>query len=229
MLRAVMFDIDGTLVDSNDLHARAWVEAFAKFGIELPFDRVRSQIGKGGDQLMPALIGKEKSEDIGKELSAYRSELFKSKYLSQVCAFPKVCELFKRILRDGHKIALATSAKQDELKQLKKIAGIDDLIHEETSSDDAEKSKPHPDIFAAALERLGVKPDEAIAIGDTPFDAQAATRLHVRTIGVLCGGFPENALRNAGCVEIYLSPADLLAKYEKSALAEGAAQDKCPA
>src|SRR3954468_6134421 len=142
-LRAVIFDIDGTLVDSNDLHARAWQEAFAHFGIELPYGRVRSQIGKGGDQLIPFLIGPDRAESIGKELAAYCSELFKNKYLDQVRPFPKVRELFQRILQDGRKIALATSAKEDELKRLKEIAQIEDLIHEETSSDDADKSKPH--------------------------------------------------------------------------------------
>jgi beta-phosphoglucomutase-like phosphatase (HAD superfamily) len=150
MLRAVIFDIDGTLVDSNDLHARAWREAFAHFGIELPFDQVRSQIGKGGDQLVPSLIGAEKAHQIGDDLSEYRSQLFKEKYLDQIRAFPKVRQLFQRILRDGRRIALASSAKEDELRKLKDIANISDLIDKETSSDDAEKSKPHPDIVEAA-------------------------------------------------------------------------------
>jgi HAD superfamily hydrolase (TIGR01549 family) len=220
MLRAVIFDIDGTLVDSNDLHARAWREAFAHFGIELPFDQVRSQIGKGGDQLVPSLIGAEKAHQIGDDLSEYRSQLFKEKYLDQIRAFPKVRQLFQRILRDGRRIALASSAKEDELRKLKDIANISDLIDKETSSDDAEKSKPHPDIVEAALARLRVNADEAIMVGDTPYDSTAATRLHVRTIGVLCGGFPEAELVKAGCIEIYRDPADLLAQYEKSALAE---------
>lgn len=220
MLRAVIFDIDGTLVDSNDLHARAWQEAFAHFGIELPYDKVRAQIGKGGDQLIPSLIPSEQARRIGKELADYRSELFKKKYLDQVRGFPKVRELFQSILKDDHRIALASSAKEDELRRLKQAAGIEELIHEQTSADDAEKSKPHPDIVKAALSHLKVAPDEAIMVGDTPYDAEAATRLHVRTIGVLCGGFPESELWKAGCIEIYRDPADLLDKYEKSALAE---------
>jgi HAD superfamily hydrolase (TIGR01509 family) len=220
MLRAVLFDVDGTLVDSNDLHARAWQEALAHFGFEIPFDRGRSQIGKGADQLISSLISAEQANKIEKELSEHRSELFKKNYLDQVRPFPKVRDLFRRILQDGCRIVLATSAKQDELRQLKQIAQIDDLIEEETSSDDAARSKPHSDIIKAALDRLKVEPDEAIMVGDTPYDAIAATKLHVRTIGLLCGEFPEDDLRKAGCVEIYKDPAYLLANYEKSALAE---------
>jgi HAD superfamily hydrolase (TIGR01549 family) len=220
MLRAVIFDIDGTLVDSNDLHARAWQEAFQHFGIDIPFARVRSQIGKGGDQLIPALISPQKNEEIGEAVSEYRSRLFKEKYLDQVRGFPQVRELFLRILTDGRQITLASSAKKDELHRLKQAANISDLIDEQTSADDADKSKPHPDIVEAALKDLRVAADEAVMVGDTPYDAIAATRLHVRTIGVLCGGFPESDLRKAGCIETYQSPADLLAQYERSVLAE---------
>ena len=220
MLRAVIFDIDGTLVDSNDLHARAWQKAFERFGFQLPFAQVRSQIGKGGDQLIPALIPDEDVKRIGEQLSEHRSGLFKAEYLQKVHGFPKVRALFEQILNDGRRIGLASSAKEEELAALKQAADIADLIDEQTSSDDAEKSKPHPDIVEAALRRLRVQPDEAIFVGDTPYDAIAATRLHVRTIGVLCGGFPESELRKAGCIEIYNDPADLLSKYEVSALAE---------
>ncbi len=220
MLHAVIFDTDGTLVDSNDLHARAWQEAFAHFGVNIPFERAHSQIGKGGDQLVPSLLPPEQVAEFGKDLEQYRSELFKKNYLHQVRGFPCVRELFLRILGEGRKIGLASSAKEDELKALKRAAHIEDLIHEQTSSDDVEKSKPHPDIFKAALNRLKVHADEAVAIGDTPYDAMAATRLHLRTIGLLCGGFPEQDLRSAGAVEIYEGPSDLLKKYDTSVLAE---------
>jgi phosphoglycolate phosphatase-like HAD superfamily hydrolase len=220
MLRAVIFDVDGTLVDSNDLHARAWQEAFAHFGIDMPFDRVRSQIGKGADQLIPSLLPADSAKKFCERLSEYRSGLFQEKYLNQVRGLPDVRELFVRILKDGRKIALASSASQEELRKLEQAANIEDLIHKETSADDARKSKPHPDIVESALLRLKAHADEAVMIGDTPYDAIAATRLHVRTIGVLSGGFPEADLREAGCIEIYRNPADLLANYEKSALAE---------
>ena len=221
MLKAIIFDIDGTLVDSVDLHARAWQEAFRKFGREVEFERVRHQIGKGGDQLMPVFFSKEELERFGEELEKYRGELYKREYLSEVRAFPQVRELFERIRRDGLRIALASSAKKDELKTYKELARITDLVEEETSADDADKSKPHPDIFEAALASLGdVEADEAIVIGDTPYDAEAAGKIKLRTLGVLCGGFPEAELRAAGCTDIYRDPADLLARYDASPLAQ---------
>ena len=221
MLKAIIFDIDGTLVDSVDLHARAWQEAFRKFGREVEFEKVRHQIGKGGDQLMPVFFSAAELERFGEELEKHRGELYKRDYLSQVRAFPQVRELFERIRRDGLRIALASSAKKDELKTYKEIARITDLVEEETSADDAEKSKPHPDIFEAALAALGdVEASEAIVIGDTPYDSQAAGKIKLRTIGVLCGGFPEEELRAAGCTDIFRDPADLLARYDASPLAQ---------
>ncbi len=159
MIKAVIFDVDGTLVDSVDLHARAWQEAFDRFGKKIPFEQVRSQIGKGGDQLMPVFFSKQELEEFGEEMEKFRGDLFKREYLPRVKAFPDVRELFERVRREGQRIALASSAKEDELKTYKKIARIEDLVEEETSADDAEKSKPHPDIFEAALAQLGdVKP-----------------------------------------------------------------------
>lgn len=217
MIKAVIFDIDGTLVDSVDLHAQAWQETFKHFGRDLPYEEVRHQIGKGGDQLMPVFFSKEELDQKGCEMEEYRSRLFKNKYLPRVRAFPKVRDLFERVRADGLKIALASSAKEEELKEYKRIANIEDLVEEETSADDADKSKPHPDIFEAALERLvDTKAEEAVVVGDTPYDAEAAGKIGIRTIGVLCGGFPESELRAAGCIEIHDGPADLLAHYDES-------------
>ena len=220
MLKAIIFDIDGTLVDSVDLHARAWQETFRHFGREVEFEKVRHQIGKGGDQLKPVFFSAEELARIGEEMDEFRGDLFKREYISLVRAFPQVRELFQRIRQDGKRIALASSAKQDELKVYKELARITDLVEEETSADDAEKSKPHPDIFEATLAALGdVRADEAIVIGDTPYDAEAAGKINLPTIGVLCGGFPETELRAAGCTHIYRDPADLLARYDASPLA----------
>ncbi|MBV9862330.1 MAG: HAD family hydrolase [Alphaproteobacteria bacterium] len=219
MIEAVVFDIDGTLVDSVDLHARAWQEAFARFGHRVGYGEVRSQIGKGGDQLMPVFLSQDEIDHRGEEIETWRSDLFKRRYLPRVQAFPEVRELFERVRRNGQRIALASSAKGDELAIYKKIAGIEDLVDDETSSDDAEKSKPHPDIFEAALERLGVAPERAVAVGDSPYDAEAAGKIGLRTIGVLCGGFPEADLRAAGCIAIYRDPADLLLRFDASPLA----------
>ena len=220
MIKAVIFDVDGTLIDSVDLHARAWQEALAHFGKHFDFERVRYQIGKGGDQLMPVFLSQKELDEFGDELEEYRGELFKREYLPKVKGFPAVRELFQRVKDEGLQTALASSAKEDELKAYKKIADIEDLVEEETSSDDAEKSKPHPDIFEAALARLGdMPPAEAVVVGDTPYDAEAASKAGLQTIGLLSGGFPEEDLRAAGCVQIYRDPADLLANFDTSPLA----------
>jgi HAD superfamily hydrolase (TIGR01549 family) len=223
MIKAVIFDIDGTLVDSVDLHAQAWKETFKEYGKDIPYQQVRHQIGKGGDQLLPVFFSREELEEFGEEMEEYRGKLFKREYLPRVRPFPKVRELFERLKADGKQIALASSAKEEELKIYKKIANIEDLVEEEASADDAEKSKPHPDIFKAALEKLGdIKPSEAIAVGDTPYDAAAAGKLSLSTIGVLCGGFPETELRAAGANLIFEDPADLLAHYDQTPLGQHA-------
>jgi HAD superfamily hydrolase (TIGR01509 family) len=219
MVRAVIFDMDGTLVDSVDLHARAWQDAFRDFGHEFELKAIRAQIGKGGDQLLPVFLTFEEIDEKGPDLETHRGLILKERYLSQIKSFPKVTELFNRIRADGIKIVLASSAKAEELQTYKKIAGIEGLIDFETSSDDAEKSKPHPDIFQAALAKLeGVHTSEVIVIGDSPYDAEAAGKAGLSTIGFLCGGFPEAMLRAAGCFAIYDGPADLLAGYGESSL-----------
>lgn len=218
MISAVIFDIDGTLVDSVDLHAQAWKETFKHFGKDIPYQMVRRQIGKRGDQLMPVFFSREELEEFGEEMENFRGELFKREFLPRVRPFPSVRELFQRVKDDEKKIGLASSAKEDEIKTHKKLAHIEDLVEEETSGDDAEKSKPHPDIFAVALAELGVEAAEVIAVGDTPYDAEAAGKLGIRTIGMRCGGFPESELLGAGCIEIYDDPADLLARYDESVL-----------
>jgi HAD superfamily hydrolase (TIGR01549 family) len=219
MIKAVIFDIDGTLVDSVDLHAQAWKETFKEYGKDIPFQQVRRQIGKGGDQLMPVFFSREELDEFGEEMEEHRSELYKREFLPRVRPFPMVRELFERVRADDKRIALASSAKEDELAAYKKIARIEDLVEEETSADDAERSKPHPDIFQAALVGLGdISANEAVVIGDTPYDAEAAGKLKLRTLGLLCGGFPERELRAAGCIEIYDDPADLLSRYDETLL-----------
>jgi HAD superfamily hydrolase (TIGR01549 family) len=217
MIKAVIFDIDGTLVDSVDLHAQAWKEAFKQYGKDIPYQQVRHQIGKGGDQLMPVFFSRDELEEFGEEMEEYRSKIYKRDYLPRVRAFPMVRDLFLKIKEDGKRVVLASSAKEDELAAYKKIAHIEDLVEGETSADDADKSKPHPDIFKAALDQLGdVTADEAVVIGDTPYDAEAARKLRLRTIGVRCGGFPDQELLAAGAIAIYDGPEDLLARYHES-------------
>jgi HAD superfamily hydrolase (TIGR01509 family) len=214
MSDAYIFDIDGTLLDSVDLHARAWQETFAQYGIEVSFEDVRSQIGKGGDQLMPVFVPKDMLKRVGKQIEEERTSYFHDRYLPEVRPFPKVRELFERLRVDGKRIVLGSSAKKSEIDIYKKIADIDGLTEADVCSDDADRSKPHPDIFHVALERLG-NPDPAtvMAVGDTPYDAEAATKAGITAVGVLCGGFDEKDLRRAGCVAVYRDPADLLDRY----------------
>lgn len=215
MIKAVIFDVDGTLVDSVDLHAQAWQDAFSEFGHEIEFKQLRDQIGKGGDQLMPEFLSKDELEAEGEKIETRRTEIVKQRYLSKVTPFPEVRALFERLDRDGIRRVLASSAKHDELEVYKKLVRIEDLVEEETTSEDAEESKPSPDIFNAAVKHLpGIDKSEMLVIGDTPYDAQAAAKAGLRTIGVLCGGFSEESLREGGCIAIYRDPADLLARYE---------------
>lgn len=220
MIKAVIFDVDGTLVDSNDLHVEAWQVAFKGCGKEVTYEELHEQMGKGGDQLMPVFCSREELDKFGEKLERSRSELFASVYLPRVRPFPKVRELFERIKADGLAIALASSATEEELARHKQSLRIEDLLEAATSADDAERSKPHPDIFQAALSGIGhVKPEESIVVGDTPYDVIAAAKAGMRTIGLLSGGFTEEALRSAGAVEIYRDVADLLAHFDESLLA----------
>jgi HAD superfamily hydrolase (TIGR01549 family) len=217
MVENVIFDVDGTLVDSVDEHAEAWRRAFLEFGRDVPFSHVRSQIGKGADQLMPVFFNDEELARFGKDLEEYRSQLFLKDFLPKVRAFPKVRELFQRLRKDGRRVALASSAKGEELAHYVKLCRIEGLFEEATSKDDVDRSKPHPDIFAVALERLG-RPEvnTACVVGDTPYDALAAGKLSLPTLGVLCGGFSADDLRAAGCRVLMKDPAELLSRYEAS-------------
>jgi HAD superfamily hydrolase (TIGR01509 family) len=212
-IKGAIFDIDGTLIDSNDAHAHAWVAAFAEAGIDVPFATVRSMIGMGGDKLMPAASGIEEDSEKGERISKRRGEIFKEKYLPTLNAFKKSRDLLVALRDSGVKLAVASSAKEEELDDFLDIAGIKDLIVDATSSNDAKKSKPDPDIVHAALARLDLAPDEVVMVGDTPYDVEAAKRIGVRTIAVRCGGWGEADLD--GAIAVYDNPADLLANLDE--------------
>jgi HAD superfamily hydrolase (TIGR01549 family) len=220
VIRAAIFDLDGTFVDSNDLHVQAWQETFQHFGKEIPVERLREQIGKGGDQYLPVFLSEMEMREIGKQVDEFRGKIFKKKYLPQVRPFPRVRKLLERVRSDGKKIALASSGKTDEVEHYKKLLGIEGLVDAQTTADDVAHSKPKADVFLAALRRLGpLAPAEAIAIGDTPYDIEAAKKLDLATIALLCGGFPEDDLRDAVAIAIFRDPADLLDHYWQSPLA----------
>ncbi|HEY9776069.1 MAG TPA: HAD family hydrolase [Planktothrix sp.] len=217
-MKAVIFDIDGTLIDSVDLHAKAWKEAFDHFGVETSFQKVRDQIGKGGDHLLPTFISKEQIEEFGDELKEWRGEHFKSKYMHSIRPFKDSHALLDRVKKGGLKVAAGSSAKQDELDYYIGLLGAKELFDVTTSADDVERSKPSPDVFAVALKKLNSSFDETVVIGDSPYDAEAAAKIGLTTIGFLSGGFPEDWLRDAGAAEIYDGPTGLLKSYGKSVL-----------
>jgi HAD superfamily hydrolase (TIGR01509 family) len=217
MARAILLDVDGTLVDSNDAHAAAWVEALAKHGYQVPFERVRGLIGKGGDKLLPEVTGLDDESDQAQAILKDRTQLFLSRFLPQVRPFAQVRALLERFERDDYRLVVASSAKAKELEGLLERSGVADLIETETSSDDAENSKPDPDIVQAAVAKLRLPPREAIMLGDTPYDVEAARRAGVAIVGVRCGGWDDEGLR--GALAVYDSPADLLARYDDSPFA----------
>ena len=211
---AFIFDIDGTLVDSNELHVDSWDRAFRRFGKQFAPERLHAQVGKGSDQYLPAFLTPEEIKRFGKDLDEYRSELFRKEYLAKIRPFPKVRELFRRIHDNNRRIMLASSGKKADTKYYIDLLNIGDLIDGYVSGDDADSSKPAPDIFAASLKKPGnISPADAVTVGDTRFDIEAADKAGLKTIAFLCGGTSESVLRRAGAIVIYFDPADLLAHY----------------
>jgi HAD superfamily hydrolase (TIGR01509 family) len=215
--QGVILDIDGTLVLSNDAHAQAWVEAFAAYGYEVPFEKVRPLIGMGGDKVIPILVpGLNNKEGEGKAISAKRKEFIINRFAPNLSPTPGARELVLQIQKAGSQIIVASSSTTEELSLLFKAARVDDLLDAETMSSDADASKPAPDIVATSLEKLQMSPNEVVMIGDTPYDIESASKCGVGTIAVRCGGFSDEQLQ--GAIAIYDSPADLLAHYADSPL-----------
>ncbi len=213
----VLLDVDGTLIDSNDAHARAWIDVAREFGHDSDYETIRRMIGMGGDKLMPKAFGIEHDSKDGKKMSKRRSEIFRERYLATLKPFPDARALLERMRDDGHTLVVATSAKKDEMKGLLDVAGIEDLLEEKTSSSDAESSKPDPDIVIAALDKADAEPGDALMLGDTPYDVAAATGAGVAIVGLRCGGWSSEEL--AGAIAVYADPAELLREYERSPFA----------
>ncbi|HUQ19477.1 MAG TPA: HAD family hydrolase [Gemmatimonadaceae bacterium] len=223
MLRGVLFDIDGTLIDSNGAHARSWVETLAEAGYEVPFDVIWPMIGMGGDKLLPTASGIESDSAIGERLTKRRWEIFQKKYLPSLRPMPGARDLVERMKGDGLRLVIATSAGGDELDELLEIAGVGDLMDARATSSDAKASKPDPDIVQAAVRASRIQPENLIMLGDTPYDVQAAIGAHVNLVGLLCGGW--TALELSGATAVYDDPADLLRWYDRSPLSVDALAD----
>lgn len=217
-LQAVILDVDGTLILSNDAHAQAWVEAFATYGYDVPFDKVRPLIGMGGDKVIPKMVpGLNKEEGDGKAISQKRKELMIEKFAPTLPSANGTRELVLHMKEQGLRLVIATSATSEELSLLLKAGKVDDLLDVATTSSDAKDSKPSPDIVQAALKKINMEPNQAVMIGDTPYDIEAANKAGVNVIAVRCGGFDDTQLKDA--IAIYDDPGDLLAHYNDSPLA----------
>lgn len=216
-LQAVILDVDGTLVLSNDAHAQAWVESFAAYGYDVSFEQVRPLIGMGGDQVIPKMVsGLNDENGDGKAVSEKRKQLIIERFGSSLSPTPGARDLILRMLAAGLKLIIASSATSEELSVLLKAAKVDDLLDEATTSSDVEASKPAPDIVEAALSKLKMQPSQVLMIGDTPYDLQSAKAAGVELIAVRCGGFDDQQLKMA--LAIYNDPADILANYASSPL-----------
>ncbi len=210
--RAFIFDLDGTLVDSNQHHVESWDRAFRYFGKIFPAEKLRANVGQGSDKYLPQFLAEEEMERFGQELDKYRSELFEREYLERVQPFPRVRELFEALRKAGKSIVLATSGEASVTKHYVQLLEVEELIDGQTTADDVAESKPAPDIFQAALAQLeGVKTADAVVLGDTPFDMEAARKAKLTSIGFLCGGTTDaETLRAAGASALFRDPADLL-------------------
>jgi HAD superfamily hydrolase (TIGR01509 family) len=213
-LRAILLDVDGTLLDSVDAHAEAWADALEEAGIAVSPTTIRPLVGMGGDKLLPAVSGISSTEERGRRISARRAQIFRNRYLPNLHPFPMVRPLLQSLHARGLRLVVATSASDEDLDGLLARSGVRDLIDEHASGDDVARSKPDPDIVAEALRAGRVEAAEALLIGDTPYDVAAAARAGVPCIGVRSGCWTDDGL--AGAVAVYADAADLPAHLEES-------------
>jgi phosphoglycolate phosphatase-like HAD superfamily hydrolase len=215
-LHVVLLDIDGTLIDSNDAHARAWVGALAEHGYVVTVEQVRPLIGMGGDKLLPALVGLDSESGEATRIAEVRGELFRRE-LPALQPTRGARDLLTLMKSEGLELVVATSAKDDEVTAILQQAGVGDLIAVAASAEDGERSKPDPDIVRAALRKAGKYAAHSIMIGDTPYDIEAASGMRVPTIALRCGGWwSDDDLR--GAIGIYDDPADLCRNFANSPL-----------
>jgi len=214
-LTAILFDVDGTLVDSNYLHSVSWWEAFTQAGHDVPMARIHRTIGMGSDQLLDALLPADRDRHKDDEMRAAHTALYAT-YFSRQRPLPKAAELLRACRKTGFRVVLASSASEREFAALRATLDADDAIDEFTSSVDVDRSKPAPDLVRAALDKTGVEPGAAVFVGDTVWDVQACRKAGVPCIGLLSGGISRDELLAAGAVEVYDGPAELLNALPKS-------------
>jgi HAD superfamily hydrolase (TIGR01509 family) len=214
---AAILDIDGTLVDTNYQHAIAWYRAFRRHDLTLPIWQIHRHIGMGGDQLVPALAGDRFESQYGEAVREDEKALY-GELIGEVQPMRGARELIEELVRRDHTVVLASSAKQEEVDRYLDLLDARELADGWTSSADVESTKPEPDLVHAALQKAGAESSEALMIGDTPYDVEAAKRADVATLAVLSGGFSEQELRDAGAVEVYESVDQLRDRLDQTAL-----------
>jgi HAD superfamily hydrolase (TIGR01509 family) len=216
MARATLLDVDGTLIDSNYHHALAWYRAFRRSGIVLPLWRIHRHVGMGGDQLLPALVGERMEEERGEEIGSARDEEY-GKLIGEVAPLEGARELIADLKQRGLTVVLASSAPQDEIDHYLELLDARKLADAWTTDDDVEATKPEPDLVRAALEKAGT--GDAVMVGDTPWDVEAARKAGIETICVITGGFSEQELRDAGAVAVFESAEELRRRLDETPLA----------
>lgn len=202
-----ILDVDGTLVDSNYQHAIAWYRAFREHDVTPPIWRIHRHIGMGGDQLVAAVAGEDVEERHGDSLRDAEKRLY-AELVGEVCAFDGAAELISRLAASGSEVVLASSAKEDEVEHYIDLLGAGGEISSYTTSEDVERTKPEPDLIAAAVEKA--EDDEAVMVGDSTWDIEAAERAGIPTVAVLTGGFSAAELTDAGAVAVFESLPELL-------------------
>jgi HAD superfamily hydrolase (TIGR01509 family) len=212
-----VLDIDGTLVDTNYQHALAWYRAFRQHRIVLPVWRIHRHIGMGGDQVVQALTDERTENELGDEIRAAEKDRY-FELIEEVEPMDGARELIVELGRRGHLVVLASSAKEDEVEHYLDLLGARELADAWTTSSDVEATKPEPDLVKAALERVGGSSQDAVMVGDTPWDVQAADGAGVPTIAVLTGGFAIEELRESGAAEVFETVADLCAGLDRTSL-----------
>jgi HAD superfamily hydrolase (TIGR01549 family) len=213
---AAILDVDGTLVDTNYHHAIAWYRAFRQNGVVLPIWRIHRHIGMGGDQLVEALGGEGLENEKGDDIRDAESVLYRE-LMSEVEALDDARELIEDLKQRGHAIVLASSAKEHEVDHYLDLLDARELADGWTTSDDVEATKPEPDLVVAAVEKAGG--GEAVMVGDSTWDCEAAKRAGLDTLAVLTGGFSETELRDAGALAVYSSIRDLRESLDETPLA----------
>ncbi len=220
MPKAIVFEVDGTLVDTHVLRARAWQEALARYGRQVRLPRVLAQMARRGDQFLSVFLPEDEYLRYADELASYQRALFHEEYVSRVRPFTGATELLQRLRDDGWRIALASTADPDELEHYIEMLGVGDLIHARTTDAEVDRNRLNEEIPAEAIRLLGLDgTDETLAIAGIPYDIEGAVRLGVRCIGLVCGGFTDEELRSAGAIGVFGTPRDLLTRYAESPLA----------